>query len=69
MISEEECKSIKKRMEAHGWTCDVDDEKRIGFTLLEDEDHEWMRDYYKKTGECRQMNGRQRVNIQPMESK
>ena len=67
MITKEECQSLKKKLESLGWTCDVDDEKRIGFTLYEDEAHEWIRDYNKETGMCYYMNGKQRVNIQPMD--
>lgn len=50
-------------MTAHGWTCDVNDENRLGFVFKEDEEHEWTRDYDKKTRTFVQFNGKQKVTL------
>lgn len=54
---------LRKKMESNGWKCIQDDEERINFSFYEDEDHEWFRDYNKKTKRFMQMNGRQKVNL------
>ena len=52
-----------KIMTCWGWTLDVNDDKRLGFTKYVDEDHEWIRDYDKSTRRFVQMNGRQKINL------
>jgi len=51
------------KMTSKGWKCDVNDEDRLGFTMYVDEDHEWIRDYNKKTKRFTQFNGRQKINL------
>ena len=50
-------------MTSLGWTCDVNDDKRLGFILPVDENYEWIRDYNKETKRFVQFNGKQKVNL------
>jgi len=63
MMTVEECNAQKKKMEASGWVCDRDEDDIIGFSKYEDEKHEWIRDYNKKTRSFVQFNGRQMINL------
>jgi hypothetical protein len=58
-----------QHMTDKGWKCDVNDASRLGFSLYQDEKHEWIRDYDKKTHHYIQMNGRQIVNLKTISGK
>lgn len=64
-MTEQDWQQIITKMEADGWTCDKNTDETLGFIILEDEDHEWIRDYDKKDGTFVQFNGRQVVNLRP----
>jgi len=49
-------------MNSRGWTCDRDDEKTLGFSLIEGDKH-WIRDYNKKTRRFAQFNANHVVNL------
>ena len=55
-------KYLKDKMISLGWTCDIDNETTLGFSLIDGKAH-WMRDYNKKTRSFVQMNGNQVVNL------
>lgn len=50
-------------MTSKGWKCDVNDENHLGFVFYEDEEHEWIRDYDKKTRQFIQMNGKHKMSL------
>lgn len=53
---------MKDEMNSRGWTCDRDDEKTLGFSLIEGDKH-WIRDYNKKTRRFAQFNANHVVNL------
>lgn len=56
-------KDLIDSMQSGGWKCDVNTEEKLGFVFDEDEQHEWIREYNKKTRNFIQFNGRQIINI------
>ncbi len=58
-----EWESLKTQMESCGWTCDIDTDEKLGFIMKVDDDHEWIRDYDKKTNRFVQFNGKQKINL------
>lgn len=53
---------VKEKMLAEGWTCDLDTEEKLYFSLI-DGPHHWMRDYNKITKSFVQYDGNQKVNL------
>ncbi len=55
--------ALISHMESNGWKCDINTDEKLGFIMPVDEDHEWIRDYDKKTWKFVQFNGKQKVNL------
>lgn len=66
-MNEIEEKAIIETMVRDGWTCNVNTSERLGFILYQDEEHEWIRDYNKKTRRFVQFNGREKITIEVIE--
>ena len=47
----------------NGWKIIQNDEDSLCFSLLQDEDHEWLHDWRRKSKFWMRMNGRQKVNL------
>ena len=49
--------------EANGWKIIQNDEDSLCFSLLEDEEHEWLHDWRRKQKHWVKMNARQKINL------
>lgn len=55
--------SIKDMMIKAGWTCDVDDQTKLGFIITDKNNQRFCRDYDKRTHSFIQLAMDQKINL------